>query len=260
MSDNLSLNKDKLIDKMDDLKIKIALLSYMDFEGKKYIKENIILQGDEIFRLNESAKKHIRKKINLIFYKKRLQIIMQLSRKVLSKAAVIILFIITFLFIPTDKIKALKIKLFNFIIDMHDEYTSISLNQNVEANQNNIVINWNNTYAPAIIPDGFELSNITNNELIKVLQYSNPDNSMIIFQQHEETGIVNLDTENADKISKIFISGHEGIMVVKKNVVTISWNYDDYIFIIDFVNCSLSNDEIIKIAESVKKFNEMQIH
>lgn len=255
MTDKLNLDKATLIDKMDDIKIKLALLDYMDMEGKLLIEENKALQYDELFSLDEKTKKKIQKSINKYYIKNRIKKVTNIKPKNIYKVAAILIFSFIIISVSVFNVKAIKNKLFNFILDMRDEYTSIQLVPTEDTGSSNITINWKNAYVPTRIPEGYRLSSVTSNDLLKVLKYNDSNDSLIILQQFSGEGTINVDMENADSILKVFVQDSEGILVEKGYVITISWNYADYIFLMDFVKSGLSREEVLDIAESVSQAN-----
>ena len=253
MVDKQYFDMNILNQKMDDIRIKIALLSYMDMEGKLLNEENKALQNDNLYSLDEITRKRNQKKISRFYNVSKIKNTVHKSLKAFNKTAAILLFLIILFSIPMFSVDAIRTKVFNLIIDMQEEYTSIHLDSNDDATSNSIIINGDDAYAPTIIPEGYQLNSITNNDLLKALQYSDTNDSLIIFQQFSGGGIVNIDTENADSISKVMIHGSEGILVEKGDLITISWNYADYIFLIDFFKSNLSHEEVQNIAESVNQ-------
>lgn len=104
---------------------------------------------------------------------------------------------------------------------------------------------------PQFIPEGYTISNLTEGKDVKTIQYSNTENSMIMFQQYGEESGINIDTEDADVISNVTVQETEGMLVVKGDVVTVAWSNDYYIFLLYVYQGDLSNEEVLKIAESV---------
>ncbi|NLO08382.1 MAG: DUF4367 domain-containing protein [Clostridiales bacterium] len=246
-------DKDILHEKMDDIRIKIAILSYMDMEGKLLNEENEAIQNDYLYSLDEITRKRNQRNISRLYNASKIKNTLHKTFKAFNKTAAILLLVIILFSVPMFSVDAIRNKVFNFIIDMQEDYTSIRLDSNDDATSNSIIINWDDAYAPTIIPEGYELSSITNNDLLKALQYIDTNNSLIIFQQFSGGGVVNIDTENAESISKVMIHGSEGILVEKEDLITISWSYGDYIFLIDFFKSNLSHDEAQIIAESVNQ-------
>ena len=251
----MNLDESFLVERMGDIKIKLALLEYMDMEGKILAEENKALKSNGIFLLEENKKKILMKKINKYYNRINIKNILNKKMNIIYKAASVLLLAVIITSVTVFNVDALRIKLYNFILDMRDEYSNIKIEPADEAGTSIIKINWENAYAPALIPEGFKLSSVSNNELLKSLQYSDSDNNLIILQQYSSEGTINVDTENADTVLRVFVKGREGILVEKGNDITISWNYEDYIFIMNFINTGLSKEEAMKIAESVTKIN-----
>ena len=90
---------------------------------------------------------------------------------------------------------------------------------------------------------------------MKALQYSNSNGGIIIFQQWPESSLINIDTENAEEISKVIIQEADGMIVKKGNLFTITWINNSYIFILDIYQGNMTREEVFTIAESVRKIN-----
>lgn len=250
---HIPLDKDKIIEEYEEALLKLAMTSYAERDGKQLIQENELLRTDPFYQPTEEAKRKFKKNINKYYRNQQMKNIFHLSYKVLNKVAVVfsiscIIFSLSFV-----TVEAVRNKVLNLFINMQEEYTELHLgskdNRNIVGN--NIYINWNNAYAPTYIPSGYSIHNLMNNKDFKAIEYTNKNEETIIFQQMGENGNTNIDTENADKVEKIKIRGHEGLLVEKDGLITVTWNTDLYIFLINAQMQNLKNEDILKMAESV---------
>lgn len=256
MNNKSNFDKSSIINQLDDLRIMLALLDYMELEGKTLIEENSALRENKIFSLDEKTKKHNLNNFVKSYNIYRLKKAINNHSKKLHKVAAILLFSISIISVSVLNADAIKFKLFNFIFDVHDKYTSIKLEPAEDMEMGYIKVSLDDIYIPTLLPEGYELSGFTNNDQQKVLQYSNSADSIIILQQFSSDSSLNIDTENADHILNVFINASEGILVEKENNITISWNYANRLFLMEFINCELSYEEALDIAESVSLINK----
>ncbi len=255
MSEGIHFNTESIMEDLDDLKIKLALLNYMDLEGKSLLEENKVLQKDDFFSLRKDTKQRFQKSINRHYYKKHAEAFLRIGRRIISKAAVVLFFIFVSLSIPVFSVEAIRTRVLNLILDVNDKYTSVKLNQeddNLESTDLNIP--WTEAYAPTRIPEGYEVSSMSDKS-VKSIQFNNAEGSMILFQQWVYGSTINIDTENADNTSKVTIQGNEGMLAEKGEVVTITWSNDAYIFVITIYRGGFSQEEMLDIAESVGLVN-----
>ena len=141
-------------------------------------------------------------------------------------------------------IPSFRVQVLNLLLTFDKEYTSIKL----EESSSNITTGFRNTYAPSYIPAGYWIDEISNMGESKIITYINDEGKYIDFYEWAYSTTTNLDTENADMVKSVTINGKDGIFVLKDRIATISWSNNEKIFII---TAYISEDEIIKIAESV---------
>ena len=253
MSDRKPMDEEKLMGELRELKIRLAMANYAEIEGKALLEENDSLKKDDFYRLKKEIKAKFMKEFNRHYYKQRTKEFFNMCRKTFNKTAGILLIAMILISIPVFTVEAVRTKVLNFMLDIQDEYTQIRLQEKDSGNivGNNLYINWEDAYVPKAIPEGYTVSSLTDNKNLKVIEYSNSDDSKIIFQQLSEGSSINIDTEDADKISKVTVQESEGMLVVKGDVVTVVWNNASYIFVLTVYKGGLSNEEVLDIAESV---------
>ena len=80
--------------------------------------------------------------------------------------------------------------------------------------------------------------------------YQNDKGEQISFTSASGTSVTQVDTENADNIETIDISGSKGLLVEKEGLTTVIWSAGNHYFVL---MSQLSKEETIKIAKSVVK-------
>lgn len=91
-----------------------------------------------------------------------------------KRAAILILILMAVMTVMTFSIEAFRIKLFNFITDVTEHYTSVQVKEVNEDNENkNIIAEWKDYYLPDYIPHNYKLANAQAFGDNKVLYYKN---------------------------------------------------------------------------------------
>ena len=113
-------------------------------------------------------------------------------------------------------------------------------------------IDWHQSYVPTYVPDGYEISSITDSELSKTIEFTNLQGSLITYMELGAGAKPALDTENASVFETVNINEHQGTVVMKNSLVTIIWAMNDRMFMI---RGQIEKDMAIKMAERVKYVN-----
>lgn len=253
MPDSDYMNEERVIEKIGELRIKLAMLYYAEHEGRELQKENAALKGDPFYQPTAEAVRKFKKTLNTHYHIKKIKNFIVNSTRPLSRSAIIFSLLLSFFSLTSLTVKAVQVEVLNFFIGMQDQYTQLRLTPD-KGNfvGNNIFINWDNAYAPAQIPDKFAIQRLTNHKDLKAIEYKNPEGEIMIFQQHNENSSMNIDTENANVIERITIHGQNGLLIEKGNLVTVVWKEDSHMFSIDVQTNTLSHADVLEIAESVK--------
>ncbi|MBQ2899555.1 MAG: DUF4367 domain-containing protein [Oscillospiraceae bacterium] len=110
--------------------------------------------------------------------------------------------------------------------------------------------NFEGAYAPTYVPKGFSFGEMQDLDSQKIVTYFSETN-FISFLQAQNV-IQQADTENADRVEQIKINNSEGLMVVKGELTSITWNIGDTLLTV-LGNCS--TEELINMAQSIKPVN-----
>ncbi len=106
---------------------------------------------------------------------------------------------------------------------------------------------WEGAYAPTYVPKGFSFGEMQDLDSQKIVTYFSETN-FISFLQAQNV-IQQKDTENADRVEQIKINNSEGLMVVKGELTSITWNIGDTLLT---VLGNYSTEELINMAQSIK--------
>lgn len=167
-------------------------------------------------------------------------------KKITKKAAIFIVVFVIGFFITFSTVDAFKITVINFFIEQKEKFTSLSLTENKPSSA---PTGLTEKYYPRYLPEGYELSNtFVNNDKVEI-SYINQNNEIINYGYFGIDATAGIDTENRT-VTNILVNGIQGYIYSKNNHRILVYTTKDHIFVIDGF---LSQDEIIKIAESIKK-------
>ncbi|MBN2285978.1 MAG: DUF4367 domain-containing protein [Tissierellales bacterium] len=167
-------------------------------------------------------------------------------RRFSQKAAVIVLVILTAMSAVIFSVEAIRVRVLNFFMEKNEKYTEVRIDSN--NGKLTPVQDWDSYYSPEYLPEGYFFSEASDGGLIKVLEYTDGVNQIVITQGGSDSGI-QLDTEDA-VVTEVTIDGNEGLLVIKDDWTMLFWHNDDSSFTI---YGRINEEEIIKISENIKK-------
>lgn len=251
---NKPMDQDYLQNEYEEIKIKLLMARFAELEGKMLLEENEELGKDPFYLPSEEAKQTFVKRLNRYFkytyLKKAAQRLFPIGyKKVVSVLSLLIIIFLTSFF----SVEAVRVKVLNMFIQVEREYTEIRLGQDSQQNEDyHIQIDWDNAYVPTKTPKGYSITKVTNNETLKIIKYENEDKDFILFQQNNEHSSANVDTEESDEVIHMTIQGEAGLVIRKKDLITVVWQNKTRLFLIMGKSPSVSKEELIEMAESVK--------
>lgn len=176
-----------------------------------------------------------------------MQNIWQKTRKVALVSSIVLLIFTTTFF----TVEAVRINVRNLLINAQKEYTEIRLRgEDPQDIGKKPQINWEEAYAPKIIPSGFEIAKVTDGRNTKAIEYEDANEGYIMFQQMSGNSGMNIDTEDA-KVENIIIRGSEGLLINKDDAITLAWHNEDYLFLLMIYAEEIDNAAALAIADSV---------
>ncbi len=100
-------------------------------------------------------------------------------------------------------------------------------------------------YTLGYVPDGFSIEIEDYEENGYSLVYMNEDDQFFRLDVIPSSGVLQIDSENADSIEQVFVNGEQAELVTKKEMTSIVWSSDEMIFVLDG---NIDKMELIKIA------------
>ena len=105
---------------------------------------------------------------------------------------------------------------------------------------------WEDCYDLGYLPDGFERT-YARKQPTQLFQYQREHDFLDFFvQSNAEAG--KPDTGNADRVEQITINGYAGLLIVRRDRITVTWSNETDTFLVEG---NISEEEMLKIANSV---------
>jgi len=237
---------EKLEEAYEDIWWRIVMHKYAQAEGEKLLQLNEEVKNDPRYKISAEGQKRIFKSIENYFRRKNFNIFLKKTQKAFAKIAVFFFVFVAVLAIAYTSVEAFRVQVLNLLLTVEKEYTSLRLG-NGESN-GSMIAGFGDTYAPSYIPEGYRFDSIVKMEDLKVIEYINDEENLISFYECNSSMVINVDTEDAQILKTIKINGSEGIFVLKNEIATVSWAYDNKIFVII---AQINEDEIMQIAKNV---------
>ena len=146
----------------------------------------------------------------------------------------------------TMSVGAIRERVVNFFIEIFDTYAVITTDKNPDYPKT-----IKEQYAPSYIPEGFVLNNTSEHSLIFCIEWKNNNDQYIFFKQITKNSKMNINATRVEEIS--IFKENDGISWKSSGLRSVSFETNGYYFVID-VDSAVSEDEIIKIAKSIEKY------
>lgn len=152
----------------------------------------------------------------------------------------------------TFGVEAFRIRFLNIFFVDNETHTDLSI---LEGNSSESNISkpegWNNYYYPTYLPEGYDLISHIGVEGFREVRFGSGDSNIIMRERTGETDIKSdIDTEDVEP-DYLSINGSDAIYAYKEGMSSIGWLTDDTLVTL---SGPIEKDEIIKIAQNVKKF------
>ncbi len=239
------LIRKRLYDEYEDSLFRLFLHDAAEEEGKLLLEENERLKGDPAYTPSPEAIAAFQRRLDRYFKK-----VKRHTRMI--RAAVLVAVLIALFISLMIGVQAFRVRVLNLWLDIRPQYTSFELRgEENDPGGDGAKIDWKHTYVPTYVPDGYDIKESEMFELMKIIQFVNEQDadSTILFTESTSAVKTAIDTENAS-METIKINGRDGTLIMKNNMVTIVWDMDNLMFILQASNCP--KDELMKMAEGVQ--------
>lgn len=242
------LSKKDIQEEYEDLVFRKVMAIYVENESKQILAE--------IKAEKESNNEPVDTKVVEKLYDKKerrenLSILWKYSKKVVSFAAMIVFVAIISLssaVVAFADVRESVAEYLYYYLTYKDNrlYTEVGVGEQ-SGFVDKEIYTWDRAYAPTYIPEGFVLDEVYDLDLLKIVNYVCDEKYVSFSQLTGDT--IYADTEEADKIKDVKIGNSKGLLIVKKELISIYWSIGDTLL---EVSGNIDEGEIIEIAKNIK--------
>ena len=196
--------------------------------------------------ISKRTDRKIRRNINMAFKSHEYRRGLVITKRIVAA----LLIVCTILFASAMSIGAVRTNFWNAIVEWFDDYISIKFDQTPAISSENTA----DFKEPAYLPNGYEAANrFITDYSNKITYHVNDTKALIYIQKVISSNETLIDNKNCI-LHDIEISSYPGILAVYSNDIlsyTLMWKDLKYSYMIESYNLDLSENELIKIAESI---------
>ena len=143
-------------------------------------------------------------------------------------------------------VEAIRIKVMELLIHIQEDHTELQLVEN-EDEDFYVPANWQGSYYPSYIPEGFNL--VEHGKFVCYVRYQEKGGKNIYYTEYNESDKVDINSENA-ALSYSQINGHDVFVIERDDMVIATWAVEDRYIVME---TELSKDEALNIIQNVRK-------
>lgn len=246
--------REQLQERYEDALFELLMDDVFEMEGEALLQECERLNSDPDAAIPEELDRKCRSLIRSSHRKERARSVGRLTARALKKAAVAAAIAALLMGIAYAAIPEFRVGILNIMLKLteteHSTKMEFGTNKNIP--DDGLFANVS-TYALPKIPNGFQLTQIDESAYSRYYYYKNEDKNLIInIMGASENDVANIDTENAESVEKISISGYDGLCIVKNGCVHVAWGDTDHVIFISIYSRGLTKNAVIKLAEEMK--------
>ena len=227
--------------------LKLVVYEAVKAKSAEYMAEAAAADID----ISETADARAKKLIDKEYRKHRIKSSGKTATKLIQRVAVAAAVVITVTFGVTMSVQALRDNYTRFLMTFDAESTRLEhIQENFDGNRiesgQQLGIDQ---HAPTYIPEGFIVKSLTMTDGDMDIYYENDEGKVISISRYASDSATHINSEHADAISTVDISGAQGILMVEDSMTTVTWNTENHYFVLFTY---LNEEETLKIARSVK--------
>lgn len=226
--------------------LKNVLEDMCEENDKVFLKEIEESKGDPHFANTKDSDKKIQKALSDstkgIKRKRR--------KKLLIRVASVILVLLACVSVATLSVKGFREKIWEFLTNIGNPSYSLFVSSGDDGT--NKLSAYEGQYIPTWIPDGYEVTSVSNNTYYKTIKLKNSDGKTISYSEHSKSNDVkfNLDKESCDSYEASTVNGRKTIIATKDGIITLLIKENDAIIYVTFNDTDIN---IISFAEMIEK-------
>lgn len=227
----------KLMEEYENSLMSLAVSEMLEKMGKELEEE---YKNMEDIPPDPEAGKKFYKAIDREYKKGRRRAFGKKAAKFGRYAVTVCAAVIVAVSISVVSVDALRVKFLDWLANIRPTHTTY-----------NDYSHLNDMYFPEHIPSGYSLQSFSHEGALTTENFTNLEDNHIMLTICPEDYVYNADNENTDN-EVIKINDSVGIYFVKDDCITLIWNKEGNNYTISTNDFSISKDEIVKIAQSIK--------
>lgn len=219
--------------------LKEAMKKIIEEESEEILKEMEIAKTIPEFQVKEGeaeafVEKYMSKKSN--------------KKKTLMRVASVAVAVLVCFSAVTLSVDGFRNRFTEFLSNFsNSDHASVDIGN---SKNDELLLNYKGQYVPTYIPEGYVISDVSNDKEMCSLTLESKDGKVIILSEQSADIKTRMDTEGADNIENIEINNMKGLLVVKNGVINIVLANDS--IVLDFV-CSDPEIDLVGFAKLVER-------
>ena len=227
----------KLMEEYENSLMSLAVSEMLEKMGKELEEE---YKNMEDIPPDPEAGKKFYKAIDREYKKGRRREFGQKAAKFGRYAVTVCAAVIVAVSISVVSVDALRVKFLDWLANIHSTHDSY-----------NDFSHMNDVYFPEHIPNGYSLKTFNNEGVLISETFTDSSDNYIKLIICPEDFVLNSDNEEND-IENVNVNNSTGIYMIKDEFVSLIWNVDGKKYTMSTNDVSISKEELVKIAQSIK--------
>ena len=227
----------KLMEEYENSLMSLAVSEMLEKMGKELEEE---YKNMEDIPPDPEAGKKFYKAIDREYKKGRRRAFGKKAAKFGRYAVTVCAAVIVAVSISVVSVDALRVKFLDWLANIHSTHDSY-----------NDFSHMNDVYFPEHIPNGYSLKTFNNEGVLISETFTDSSDNYIKLIICPEDFVLNSDNEEND-IENVNVNNSTGIYMIKDKFVSLIWNVDGKKYTMSTNDVSISKEELVKIAQSIK--------
>lgn len=227
----------KLMEEYENSLMSLAVSEMLEKMGKELEEE---YKNMEDIPPDPEAGKKFYKAIDREYKKGRRRAFGKKAAKFGRYAVTVCAAVIVAVSISVVSVDALRVKFLDWLANIHSTHDSY-----------NDFSHMNDVYFPEHIPNGYSLKTFNNEGVLISETFTDSSDNYIKLIICPEDFVLNSDNEEND-IENVNVNNSTGIYMIKDEFVSLIWNVDGKKYTMSTNDVSISKEELVKIAQSIK--------
>lgn len=242
---------------LDDVVLRISVLSLAEIEGKRLVEENKKYSLIPEYQMPITFDKQIQKEIDKIERKKVFDGLKKITSQVVNRVAMVVLVVSVTLYSTFAVSAKFRDVIYRLLFHEKVRYTEVLSNNEhyLRFRDSDIYAAIDHVHAPMYLPNKFQIYDSYGSEYFFGVEYHDDSGGFIVFIQKfgepnklEDSVSLRIDSEDAENVETIYINSSEALLTEKNGISTLTWQVGTTVL---SLNATCSREELIMVAENI---------